>query len=250
MSDAGEWRQRWQKMAEKVERVKTSAEEQALLARLSQPQQPFVLAFANAHAMNLLAASPSFFQALDSADMVLRDGTGMAILLGLLGMRPGRNLNGTDLIPRLLAQFDGRGIALFGTQNPSLERALGVVALQIAPRSPCVSAHGFLQAADYTVLAATHRPALIVLGMGMPRQEEVVIALRAALAYPCLIVCGGAILDFLGGKTPRAPLWMRRVGLEWLFRLGCEPRRLFRRYVVGNPLFLVRALHLAVMKYF
>jgi exopolysaccharide biosynthesis WecB/TagA/CpsF family protein len=249
-TEAGEWRERWSKMAGKVERVTTSAEEQALLARLSQPQQPCVLAFANAHAMNLQAASPAFFQALDGADMVLRDGAGMAMLLALLGMRPGRNLNGTDLIPRLLAQFDGRAIALFGTQNPSLDVALDLVKRQIAPRSPCVSAHGFLQAADYTALAAAHRPALIVLGMGMPRQEEVAIALRAALAYPCLIVCGGAILDFLGGKTPRAPLWMRRVGLEWLFRLGCEPRRLFRRYVVGNPLFMARALRLAVMKYF
>jgi exopolysaccharide biosynthesis WecB/TagA/CpsF family protein len=250
MTDAGPWRQRWLKMAAKVECVTTLADEQALLARLTQPQQPLVLAFANAHAMNLLAASPSFFQALDGADMVLRDGSGMAILLRLLGMRPGHNLNGTDLIPRLLAQFNGRGIALFGTQNPSLERALNAVERQIAPRSACVSAHGFLPVADYVALAAAHRPALIVLGMGMPRQEEVAIALRGALAYPCLIVCGGAILDFLGGKTPRAPLWMRRVGLEWLFRLACEPRRLFQRYVVGNPLFLARALRLAVMKYF
>jgi exopolysaccharide biosynthesis WecB/TagA/CpsF family protein len=86
--------------------------------------------------------------------------------------------------------------------------------------------------------------ALIVLGMGMPRQELVACSLRAQLDYPCLIVCGGAIIDFLGGKTARAPAWMRRLGLEWVYRLAQEPGRLFRRYVLGNPLFLARALRL------
>lgn len=244
-ASSGEWLLRWSQLIVKIERVQTQADEQQLLAQLSQPQQPFVLAFANAHAMNSVAVSRSFFQALGGADMVLRDGSGMATLFKLLRMPPGLNLNGTDLIPKLLAQFDGRGIALFGTQQPYLERALQLLARQLAPQSRCISENGFLPEAAYVALAVEHRPALIVLGMGMPRQEEVAIALRAALAYPCLIICGGAILDFLGGKTPRAPVWMRRVGLEWLFRLGLEPRRLFARYVIGNPLFLSRALRLA-----
>jgi exopolysaccharide biosynthesis WecB/TagA/CpsF family protein len=80
--------------------------------------------------------------------------------------------------------------------------------------------------------------------MGMPRQEEMACVLRAALTHPCLIVCGGAIIDFLGGRAPRAPVWMRRFGLEWVYRLMQEPGRLFRRYVLGNPLFLLRTLRL------
>jgi N-acetylglucosaminyldiphosphoundecaprenol N-acetyl-beta-D-mannosaminyltransferase len=75
------------------------------------------------------------------------------------------------------------------------------------------------------------------------------MALRAALGYPCVIVCGGAIIDFLGGKTARAPGWMRRFGLEWAFRLACEPRRLFHRYVMGNPVFVSRALKLMAMSW-
>lgn len=239
------WLQRWSQLLVKIERVQSLHGEGQLLARLSEPEKPVVLAFANAHAMNCVAISPSFFEALGAADLVLRDGAGMDTLFTLLGMAPGRNLNGTDLIPRLLAQFDGRGIALFGTQEPYLARALETVAREFSPRSRCVSENGFLDATEYVVLAATHRPALIVLGMGMPRQEAVAVALRAALDFPCLIVCGGAIIDFLGGRAARAPLWMRRMGLEWLFRLGREPRRLFRRYVIGNPLFLTRALRLA-----
>ena len=242
---ASDWRQRWRLLVDKIERVPGENEEQQLLARLSQPKKPFVLAFANAHAMNCVVSSAPFFDALYAADMVLRDGSGMAGLFKLLGLAPGRNLNGTDLIPRLLRKFDGRSIALFGTQDPFLQQAVQVVEAELAAGSKCVSAHGFLDINAYATLAARHRPALIVLGMGMPRQEEVAAALRGALSYPCLIVCGGAIIDFLGGKTARSPLWMRTAGLEWMFRLALEPRRLFQRYVIGNPVFLSRALRLA-----
>ena len=81
---------------------------------------------------------------------------------------------------------------------------------------------------------------LIVLGMGMPRQERVGRLLRQELEHPCTIVCGGAILDFLGDKVARAPQWIRRLRMEWMWRLVCEPRRLFRRYVFGNVAFVAR----------
>jgi len=240
-----DWRQRWSLLLEKIERVQSPIQGQALLAELSHPSAPTVLAFANAHAMNSMASSAPFFEAMRSADRVLRDGSGMATLFKLLRMEPGLNLNGTDLIPKLIRAFDGRGIALFGTREPWLEKAGQRVHEELAPHSPLISANGFLDAGNYSLLATAHRPALIVLGMGMPRQEEIAAQLRAVLDFPCLIVCGGAIIDFLGGKTPRAPVWMRRTGIEWVFRLALEPRRLFQRYVIGNPLFLTRALRLA-----
>lgn len=241
-----DWRYRWTVLLEKIERVETESEEQTLMEQLVHPAKPFVLAFANAHAMNSMVTSAPFFDAMKCADMVLRDGSGMASLFKLLGMAPGRNLNGTDLIPRLIRQFDGRPIAFFGTVNPYLEDAVVRVRRELAPLSKITAMHGFLEVAAYVTLAAKHKPALIVLGMGMPRQEEVAVALRSALPFPCLIVCGGAIIDFLGGKTPRAPLLLRKIGLEWLFRLAIEPRRLFARYVIGNPLFLLRSLRLAL----
>jgi N-acetylglucosaminyldiphosphoundecaprenol N-acetyl-beta-D-mannosaminyltransferase len=242
---AEEWVQHWLQLLNKIERVQTPAERRRLLERLSYPVRPFVLAFANAHAMNSLAISNYFFKTLCSADVVLRDGSGMAALFKFLKVPPGLNLNGTDLIPELLRQFNGRCIALFGTQNPYLERGLKVVQQKFAPQSPCISANGFLDTDTYITLANQNRPALIVLGMGMPRQEEVAAALRSSLAFPCLIVCGGAVIDFLGGKTLRAPSWIRKIGMEWVFRLGMEPRRLFQRYVIGNPVFLTRALRVA-----
>jgi len=242
---SAEWQPRWQELVRAVIRVHSPLGEEQLLESLSSPAEPLVLAFVNSHAMNSAATSRKFFDAIMSADLVLRDGIGMKILLALLNQTPGLNLNGTDLIPKILRRYAGRRIALFGTQEPYLGRARTTVLSRLAPGSPCVTAHGFLDTASYVRLAAAHRPSLIVLGMGMPRQEEIAGVLRAALGFPCLIICGGAILDFMGGKTPRAPRWMRRTGLEWAFRLALEPRRLFRRYVIGNPLFIARALSLA-----
>ena len=240
-----DWRQRWNQLINKIRRVQTQEDRDRLLDDLSSPAAPFVLAFANAHAMNSLVKSSAFFDALNSADMVLRDGSGMATLYKLLHMEAGLNLNGTDLIPNLILRFNGRGIAFFGTQNPYLEKCRDTVSKSLAPASEVTTAHGFLEAFKYADLANRKQPSLIVLGMGMPRQEQVAAVLRSELSFPCLIVCGGAIIDFLGGKAPRAPAWVRKSGLEWMFRLALEPRRLFQRYVIGNPLFLSRALRIA-----
>jgi N-acetylglucosaminyldiphosphoundecaprenol N-acetyl-beta-D-mannosaminyltransferase len=241
----GGWQQRWRFMVAKIELVETFAGEQKLLRLVSSPSQPIVLAFANAHAMNSVAGSSSFFNALRSADWVLRDGSGMATLFKLLGKDPGINLNGTDFIPKIIRLFNGRGIAFFGTQEPYLQQGL-TAARQLAPQSHWISAHGFFELDTYLSLAATQRSELIVLGMGMPKQEAVAAALRSQLGFPCTIVCGGAIIDFLAGRTARAPLWMRRAGIEWAYRLAMEPKRLFHRYVIGNPVFLARAVWLKI----
>jgi len=243
-ADGDAWVHRWQALLTKIQRVPVKADEASLLRQLNQPKRPTVLAFVNAHAMNSAAHDADFFESLISADILLRDGSGMSVLYKMLGMAPGQNLNGTDLIPRLIRQFHGRAIALLGTQEPYLTRAAGAVQNELEHDRRAAKAHGFMGPNYYLALVRAHESELIVLGMGMPRQEEVACALRASLTQPCLIVCGGAIIDFLGGKTPRAPLWMRRFGLEWLYRLAQEPTRLFRRYVLGNPIFLLRALRL------
>lgn len=240
MGPSKSWKWRWSKLVQKIERVHHSAERARLIQELCLPPAPTVLAFVNAHAMNLLVRPGPLFDGLVGADLLLRDGTGMETLFNQLHIRPGFNLNGTDLIPDVVSQFNGRCIALFGTQEPYLQRATQFVGQQLAPDSPCIQAHGFLDTDAYIALAREHRPALIVLGMGMPRQEEVAMALRSGLDVPCLIICGGAIIDFWGGKTSRAPLWMRRSGIEWAYRLRMEPQRLFQRYVVGNLVFLLR----------
>lgn len=237
---------RWQLLVRHVTRVPDPSGLGLLLGALARPAGPHVLAFVNAHAMNCAARDGAFFDALYDADTLVRDGIGMAILMTLLQQSAGLNLNGTDLIPRILRRYAGQPVALFGTQEPWLSQARQAIVRDLAPGCDCVAAGGFLPTERYVELATLHRPRLILLAMGMPRQEQVAQALRQALFEPCLIVCGGAILDFLGGRAARAPLALRRTGLEWAWRLACEPRRLFRRYVLGNPAFVARAFVLAV----
>ena len=228
-------------MVTRIFRVQDEVTLRSLLVSMRAVDVPRVLVFVNAHAMNLASTSRPFYDSMKSADFLLRDGSGMSILFKMLKLQPGLNLNGTDLIPRIITLFDGQHIALFGTCEPYLDRAREVIAQQLAPNSSVVEAHGFMDAAEYLVLARKQHPSLIVLGMGMPKQEHVASVLRAGLDSPCLIVCGGAIIDFLGGRASRAPLWMRSLGIEWVYRLLMEPGRLFRRYVLGNPAFLMRS---------
>jgi N-acetylglucosaminyldiphosphoundecaprenol N-acetyl-beta-D-mannosaminyltransferase len=74
---------------------------------------------------------------------------------------------------------------------------------------------------------------------GAPRQELWIARWRDHLTIPVAMGVGG-LFDFYSGRIPRAPVWMREIGLEWVYRLSQEPRRMWRRYVIGNPLFLYR----------
>jgi N-acetylglucosaminyldiphosphoundecaprenol N-acetyl-beta-D-mannosaminyltransferase len=79
---------------------------------------------------------------------------------------------------------------------------------------------------------------LVLVGLGAPKQELWIDQVRSALE-PAVLLGVGASLDFLAGTIPRAPRWMSRSGLEWLYRLGREPGRLWRRYLVRDPKFLL-----------
>ncbi|WDY60212.1 WecB/TagA/CpsF family glycosyltransferase [Pseudomonas sp. PSKL.D1] len=232
------WQRNWQAVIERMQLVADSADEQRVLARLSAPGRATVLGFVNAHALNMAALDGGFCKALSAADVLLRDGSGMAILFRRLGQAPGLNTNGTDFIPKLLASYAGRRVAFWGTEAPWLPEAARQCEARYGVQAVSVH-HGFDEPAVYEDLARNLQPELIVLGMGMPKQEALAARL-ASCGVPCVIVCGGAILDFMGGKVTRAPRWLRHLGGEWLYRLAKEPRRLFMRYVVGNPLFLLR----------
>ena len=240
------WQHRWAQLLERLTLV--SSEEQLepeLLASLMQPKKPITLAFVNAHAMNIAASDSEFTQSLLHADYLLRDGAGMRILLKLMHRDPGLNLNGTDLIPQLLRRYAGQRIALFGTVEPWLSKASQQVQQLAAPTASVTLADGYRCERAYLERASRDQPDLIVLGMGMPKQEATARILQTELTHPCLIVCGGAIIDFMGGRVERAPEIYRALGLEWLYRLSKEPKRLFRRYVLGNPVFLFRVVTLA-----
>lgn len=218
--------------------MRGAADVEALVARLNRRQHPTILAFINANAINLAWSSLGALAAFRKADIVLRDGVGLGIGLGLLGRRPGGNMNGTDFVPQLLRRLRYSRVAVFGTAHPWLEpgaAAIGKLGHQIIAQ-----AHGFHPPGDYLGLALQSRPDIILLAMGMPHQELVAAALKDAADWPVLIIPVGGLIDFLGGKVARAPAAWRRWHLEWAWRLLQEPGRLAGRYLVGNALFLAR----------
>ncbi len=205
---------------------------------------PFVVSFCNAHAVNLAIVSPIFADNLLSSDLLVRDGSGVKIAMQALGMEPGANLNGTDAIPGLLHEYTKPRLALYGTQEPWLGKAAALLAGQ---KDVVAMVDGFQDDEFYLLSAKKVRPDIILLAMGMPKQERIARLLAKKLDTPCLIINGGAILDFMAERFNRAPLLMRKVGMEWLYRLLKEPKRLFGRYVIGNAMFLFR-LGIAFLK--
>jgi exopolysaccharide biosynthesis WecB/TagA/CpsF family protein len=201
---------------------------------------PVVLSFINAHGFNLAYKDPGFCDALLGSDILLRDGIGMALLFRKLQVDPAANFCGTDFIPFLLEHCAGKKVALLGTRTPYLQQAANRLEHQGAEVVLCMD--GFREPAEYVSAVADAKPDVVLLGMGMPKQEKVALLMKQQLLFPCLLINGGACIDYLGGKVPRAPQWMRQYGLEWLYRLLLEPQRMFGRYVIGNVLFLARLL--------
>ena len=232
----------WPPLISKLTTCGTESERQALISEMTSGTKPQIVSFLNAHACNLAAKNAEFHDILTNSDYLLRDGVGIELHLLLRGRKPGINLNGTDLIPDIIAHVDSQGkgkISLYGTKFKHVTSAREA----LANHNITVDImDGFRPDEEYVERALASRPNLIILGMGMPKQEILSLKLRAELGTSSvLIVNGGAIIDFIAGSYPRAPNWIRRIRLESLYRLSHEPRRLWRRNI-GSIKFLKRSV--------
>jgi len=207
-------------------------------------QNPRIIAFCNAHMANLARQNDRLARALSDA-LVLNDGIGVDLASRLRYGRPFPvNLNGTDFIPVLLKDHPERlRLFLVGAAPGVAERAAATLS-RLCPRLSIVGMrHGFFdqqEEADLSEQIRTSKADLVLACMGNPRQE--IWAARWAPEFGRPVLCGGALLDFLAGRVRRAPAWVRRVRLEWVWRLWQEPSRLADRYLLGNLSFIVRAL--------
>jgi exopolysaccharide biosynthesis WecB/TagA/CpsF family protein len=217
----------------------------ALLARLVAERRFTKISFLNAHNANIACSDPVFAEALDDF-LVLPDGIGVDLAAKLLYGAPfPDNLNGTDFVPAFLqASSKPLTVALLGATRVNAEAAAAKLAALAAQHAFVVIHDGYFAAAEEPGIVdriAKLRPDVLLVAMGVPRQE-LWIARNIDARHCTLPIAVGALLDFLSGTVPRAPLLMRQLRLEWLFRLIVEPGRLWRRYIVGNPLFLMRVL--------
>ena len=203
------------------------------------------ISFLNAHNANVAWSDAEFADALKRF-LVLPDGVGVDIAARLLyGTAFTANLNGTDFIPALLKSTEEPlPGALLAPNHPTAAGAAAAFAT-IAPQHRYAVIHdGYFSTEDEPAILteiAALRPDVLLVAMGVPRQEFW-IDHHITSNHCTLPFAVGALLDFMSGAVPRAPYWIRRLRLEWLFRLALEPARLWRRYVVGNPLFLARVM--------
>ena len=205
-------------------------------------RQPTRISFVNADCVNIAAGDASYREALAGTDWVFIDGIGMRIAGRIMDQPVRDNVNGTDLFPRLcesLAQ-QGKRLFLYGAQ-PGVAAAAAEWAqarfpgLQIAG-----TLHGYQpEEADIVAAIRASGADVVLVGLGAPAQEAW-IARNLDKTGATVAIGVGGLFDYYSGRIPRAPLWVRRLGLEWLFRLRQEPRRLWRRYIVGNAVFLSR----------
>jgi exopolysaccharide biosynthesis WecB/TagA/CpsF family protein len=173
---------------------------------------------------------------------VLGDGAGIAIAARVQGDRFPANLNGSDFNPVILEEAAARGwpVYFLGARPGVAERAADGLRRRINALDIAGLHDGYFQDNDAVVAAIKASGASVVMvAMGNPRQE---LWLRDHLdeTGARLGVGVGAFFDFSAGQVRRAPAWMNRMGIEWLYRLAQEPARMWRRYIVGNPVFLWR----------
>jgi exopolysaccharide biosynthesis WecB/TagA/CpsF family protein len=205
--------------------------------------RPHHVVLANAHTLNLACDDPAYRRVLRRADLVLRDGAGIELAARLAGADAGHNFVGTDFVPDLLAALGPAEVRvfLFGGRPGVTEQAADRLARygQHVRVIGAVPGYGGFERVAQRIHAA--RPHVLLVALGNPLQEQWIDDHLARLGVPVAIGVG-ALFDYLGGRVPRAPRWVLRMRAEWVFRLLVEPRRLWRRYVMGNPRFVWRLI--------
>ncbi len=218
-----------------------------LLAEPPEGSAARTVAFCNVHSVMTARRDPALRAAFERIDVTTPDGMPLVWALRLLGVRGQQRVYGPDLMEYALPYGVPRGWRhyFYGATEATLERLRERVATALAPGAQVVGSHAppyrdltdAEEAADVAAIrasGATH----VWVGLGAPKQERFIA--RVAPQLPGLtLLAVGAAFDMHAGNVRQAPDWLQRLGLEWLFRLVQEPRRLWRRYLVHNPAFVV-----------
>lgn len=202
--------------------------------------------YVNAHVVNRSRSLPELASALGAADLVYCDGYGVRLAARTLGLAVPHRMTGADWVWGLaaLCEASGRSLYLLGADPPLAAEAAGRLKRWYPGLRIAGSHHGYAELGspqNERVIEAINaaEPDIVLVGMGTPKQELWVDRYGERLDADLLWTVG-ALFDYIAGRVPRAPRWLSDNGLEWIFRLVIEPRRMWRRYLFGNPAFLFR----------
>jgi len=203
--------------------------------------------FVNADCFNKLYSDDDYKRVLQSTPYILGDGSGVRYASKIVKNPIVDNVNGTDLLPLLCeySQQKNRRIYLLGAR-PGVAEKMAANLLEKYPNLQIAGVHhGYFQreeqSAEIIAEINVSQPDILLVAFGAPFQETWIDRHFAEIECPIQMGVGG-LFDFYSGSIPRAPIWMRKLGIEWVYRLLQEPGRMWRRYIIGNPLFIIRLL--------
>jgi exopolysaccharide biosynthesis WecB/TagA/CpsF family protein len=215
------------------------------ISRRVRSRQKTLLNFVNAHCLNTSCKNAAYRRVLRQSHRLLPDGSGVKLALRFQGIALQENLNGTDLFPHLCRKAAEQGLSLYllGAGPGVAAQAAGNMLKRYPHLKIAGTRDGFFSAAEEDeVIATINRSGadILLVAMGVPRQE-LWLARHLDKLDTAVNMGVGGLFDFYSERISRAPLWLRKSGMEWVWRLLQEPGRMWRRYIIGNPEFVMRA---------
>jgi N-acetylglucosaminyldiphosphoundecaprenol N-acetyl-beta-D-mannosaminyltransferase len=215
---------------------------------VGEPGPPRLVMYVNAHVLNQSREHPQLRRTLEASDLVYCDGYGVRLAAKALDVEIPHRMTGADWVWDLaaLCQSAGQSIYLLGSEPGISTEAADRLRRRFPALSVTGAHHGYFAVGsphDERVIEHINacRPDILLVGMGTPKQE-LWVRHNAHRLDVDVIWTVGALFDYVSGRVPRAPGWLADNGLEWIFRLAVEPQRMWRRYLLGNPVFVSRVL--------
>lgn len=225
----------------RLDRVETvRLMEDAIAGRLPDLQQPLVMTSNNGQVLSEYASSGYVRKLFHYADVISADGQPMVSVSRMMSSNPlPERVATTDLFDDASLMLpEGTTYFMFGATPEEIERAAAAVRRRY-PRVRLVGySHGYLDdEAKEALLQQLEelRPDILWIGLGAPREQEFIMSNLERLQSVKIVKTSGGLFNFVSGKNRRAPQWMQRMGIEWLYRVMLEPRRLVVRYLITNP---------------
>lgn len=226
----------------------TIPEMHAAIGTAIETKTRLVILSQNLHSVYLVHRLPQLQAMQETATYMRIDGMPLVWFARLLGhdVKRSHRTGWMDWIESFMAEADrvGRRIFYVGSTPHVKEKALGILNRKF-PNVELVGHHGYFDVTsgseenvEVLTMIANFQPDLVLVGMGMPRQEAWLLDNKDAINAPVLLTCG-ACMDYVAGEQPTPPRWMGQLGLEWLHRLAADPKRMWFRYLV-EPWFAVR----------
>lgn len=214
--------------------------------------KPRIVFYLNAACTNLALSDEEYLKTIKKADLVYADGWGIVLAAKLMGENLPERVNAADFFDQFCQKAVKKNLSLYllGARKEIIQGAVANLK-QKFPGLKILGSHCgfFTQKQEKEIIGKINalKPDFLLVGMGVPKQEEWIDKHKGKLKVRVIWAVGG-LFNLLSGELSRAPAFMRDFGLEWLYRLFQEPKRLRRRYLLSLPLFFFRVIKWRAIK--